>query len=66
MISYAVARRTGEIGIRVALGAERAEVLWMVLREVLILTLMGVGPGAASDFCRYSCDFEPAIRPHSR
>jgi hypothetical protein len=38
-ISHTVARRTGEIGIRIALGAERGPVLWMVLREVLILVI---------------------------
>src|SRR4029077_4475425 len=41
-ISYTVARRTGEIGIRIALGAQRGGVLWMVLREVLILTAAGL------------------------
>ena len=50
MISYAVARRTGEIGIRMALGAQRVEVLWMVLREVLLLTLIGVGLGLPAVF----------------
>ena len=43
--SYAVARRTGEIGIRMALGAQRGTVVWMVLRDVLILALLGLGIG---------------------
>jgi predicted permease len=40
--AYAVARRTGEIGIRVALGAQPDVVVWMVLREVLLLILVGL------------------------
>jgi predicted permease len=42
LMSYAVTRRTNEIGIRMALGAERSGVLWMVMRESLMLVAVGV------------------------
>jgi ABC-type antimicrobial peptide transport system permease subunit len=41
-ISYGVARQTGEIGIRMALGAQRGAVVWMVLRRVLLLAAGGL------------------------
>jgi len=42
LMSYAATRRTNEIGVRMALGAGRATVLWMVMRESLILVGLGL------------------------
>jgi predicted permease len=45
LVSYAVSRRTREIGIRMAIGAGRDSVLRMVLRQGLVLTASGIGIG---------------------
>ncbi|MGC1482744.1 MAG: ADOP family duplicated permease, partial [Candidatus Acidiferrum sp.] len=48
LMSYTVTRRTREIGIRVAVGAQRQNVLWLVLRETLTLALLGIAVGIPS------------------
>jgi predicted permease len=48
VISFSVAQRTREIGIRVALGAQSSQVLRVVLRQGMFLTLIGLGIGLAA------------------
>ena len=54
LVAYSVSRRRREIGIRMALGADRRSVVWMVLRQGLRLGLAGVAAGLVAAFwaCR--------------
>jgi predicted permease len=54
LVAYSVSRRTREIGIRIAIGADRRKVVWMVLRQGLELGAVGVAVGLVVSFfvCR--------------
>jgi macrolide transport system ATP-binding/permease protein len=64
-MAYAVARRTGEIGIRMALGAQRGGVVWMVMREALALTAAGLAIGlfAAWETAHFVTSFLFGMKP---
>ena len=47
-LAYRVSRRTAEIGIRMAMGARRGQVVWMILKDSLVLTAIGVAAGVPS------------------
>jgi len=65
-VSYSVVRRTAEIGIRVALGAQRGRVVRMVLREVFVLVASGlaIGLAAAVATSRFVGSFLYGMRPN--
>ena len=50
VLSYLVAQRTRELGLRMALGASRADILQLVLARGLLLALVGIGIGAITSF----------------
>jgi predicted permease len=50
IMAHAVVRRTNEIGIRMALGADRRHIVWMVLKESLLLVAVGLAVGLAASW----------------
>jgi predicted permease len=66
VMAYTVARRTREIGIRMALGALTGNVLWLVMREVLVLVGVGIALGlpAALGLARLVASQLFGIQPH--
>jgi predicted permease len=50
VMAYTVERRTREIGIRMALGAIHGDVIWLVMREVVLLVAIGMAAGLVASF----------------
>ena len=50
VIAYVVAQRTREIGVRMALGAETTDVVWLVMKEVMLLAGIGVVIGLSASY----------------
>ena len=48
VMAYTLAQRTREVGIRIALGAARVNVIWMVMREALLLVPIGGAAGVTA------------------
>jgi len=66
VMAFVVARRRKELGIRLALGAQRTDVIWLVMREVLVLLALGlaVGVPAALGAGRFVSDQLYGIQPY--
>ena len=66
VMAHSVTRRTREIGIRMALGAQRRRVLWMMLRDAVVLVLLGglIGVPAAFAVTRFLTSFLYGLTAH--
>jgi putative ABC transport system permease protein len=66
VISYTVARRTNEIGIRVALGAQRGHVISMIMREAGTMLALGIAVGGAMSLlaARAAASLLYGLKPH--
>ena len=65
VMSYAVTRRTHELGIRAALGSSRREIVWLVLRQGMKLAGIGMAAGllAAAALTRFMAGLLYGVRP---
>ena len=66
VISYSVGERTHELGLRMALGAQRGQVLGLVLWQAMLLSLIGVAIGLAGSFAATPllADFLYGVKSH--
>jgi len=66
VMSYTIAGRTRELGVRIALGAQRADVLRMVLKEAMFLVLIGIAVGVPASFAssRVISSMLFGLKPH--
>lgn len=65
VISYSVAQRTSEIGVRMALGASSSSVLWLVVKETLLIVCCGsvIGLGVSVAFSRILSSMLFSVKP---
>lgn len=65
VLSFVVARRTREIGLRIAVGAQRGQILWMIMKEVFLLLGIGLAAGVPSAYflSRYVSSQLFGVRP---
>jgi len=67
VLAFSVTQRTNEIGIRMALGAQRGAVVWMVLRQAFVLGVVGlaIGVPTALSISRFVESFLFGVKPNS-
>jgi ABC-type antimicrobial peptide transport system permease subunit len=65
VIAYLMSQRVPEIGVRIALGASRADIVGLVLRQSLVIVLAGVGVGVLASFAtgRILQNLMPGLQP---
>lgn len=65
VMAYNVARRVPELGIRMALGAQRGDVQWLILRETLGVIAVGIAMGGAAAFAstRFVAELLYGVKP---